>query len=88
MRAVRVAEGLERVAGHGLDGNQQATELLDAADELDVVGLGGAGERPRQAELVSVASGTPSTPGVSEASPRVCGSLAKPPTSTECCGER
>src|ERR1700722_55002 len=33
-------------------------------------------------------SGTPSTPGVSEASPRVCGSLAKPPTSTECCGVR
>ncbi len=36
----------------------------------------------------SVASETPSTPGVSEASPRVCGSFGKPPTSTECCGVR
>ena len=33
----------------------------------------------------SVASGTPSTPGVSDARPWVCGSSAKPPTSTECC---
>src|SRR3954470_22174067 len=37
---------------------------------------------------VRVASGTPSTPGVSDASPRVCGSLGKPPTSTECEGVR
>ena len=36
----------------------------------------------------SVASGTPSTPGVSEASPRVCGSSANPPTATECAGVR
>ena len=36
----------------------------------------------------SVASGTPSTPGVSDACPRVCGSFGNPPTSTECAGVR
>ena len=43
-------------------------------------------ERADQAEALEVAWGTPSMPGVSEASPRVCGSSAKPPTSIECCG--
>ena len=43
--------------------------------------------RVRQKRL-SVASATPSTPGVSDASPLVCGSSEKPPTSTECWGLR
>ena len=86
--ALRVAEGLERVAVHA----SMVTSRLRSYLTLPTSWMWSASAAPPNGRVrpkrFNVASGTPSTPGVSEASPCVCGSSEKPPTSTECCGVR
>ena len=85
--APRVAEGLERITGHGLDGNQQARSYLTLPTSW-MWSASGAAERPGQAEPVQRGLGH-------ALHARRVGGLAlrvrvvrEAPTSTECCGVR